>query len=373
MSKAIKIIFLNILILITIIGSLVFLLVIFSETTRYVKSKFYYKNEDCIRASCIKAYENYPWAKKHFKEYSEIKFHYETPVVWRADEFSGDTINISKNSYTRVTISEKKNINENKKVYFFGGSVVWGFGSNDINTIPSHFQDISGYRTVNFGESAWTSDQSLFYLIKLIKKDHRPDYVIFINGVNDVMKCSSRYGAEDGLLKEDELNIKFSETIRSKSKTTFKNFFSIPIEIFDRIKSNFVTKQMKSTSVRYSKCLKSDFHKKIAKNVFENWKIANKLVSDYGGEFVAILEPQLIFTDTRIDTKIGFNKNNVYNEETKKIYSEILKLSQNVDYVHDFKSIYNGIDDYIFIDIGHHVSPKGNKFLANKIFTEIIE
>ena len=36
----------------------------------------------------------------------------------------------------------------------FGGSVVWGFGSNDIKTIPSHFQDISGYRTVNFGESA---------------------------------------------------------------------------------------------------------------------------------------------------------------------------------------------------------------------------
>ncbi len=371
--KLVKIILLNFLLFVAITGSLVFLIVISSETLRFAKSKFLYKNIECIRASCFEAYKDILWAKKHFKEYSEVKFHYETPIVWRADSFKGDTINISENNFARKTFSKNKPKDDSKVIFFFGGSVVWGVGSNDENTLPSHFQNISGYKTKNFGENAWTSDQSLMYLIKLIKDGHRPDYVIFINGYNDATKCGNKFGDEHGILIEDDLRLKFSESIRKKSKITFNNFFSIPLEFVQRIKSTIATKKAKGGSSAYtSGCLKSNLHLKIAENLYKNWKIAKILVEDNGGEFIAIIEPMLAFTDTKIDPRINFNNKNVHTIEKKKIYSHLLKITKDEPYIYDFKSIYNSIDDYIFID-EVHVTPFANKFMANKIYNIILD
>ena len=184
--RVIKLIIINLFFLFALISVIVFGIVVFSEIVRFTKKNFLYKNDECIRSSCHKVYENNYWAKKHFHEYSQIKFHYQSPVVWRADKFDGETINIDGIYNTRKTVSKKIDQDvPNKIVYFFGGSVMWGFGSNDENTIPSHFQELSGYKSFNFGESAWTSDQSLIYLIKLIKDGHKPDYVVFLNGIND--------------------------------------------------------------------------------------------------------------------------------------------------------------------------------------------
>ena len=371
--KFLKIITLNFLLLISIIGSLVFLMVIVSEALRFTKSKFLYKNIECIRASCNEAYENISWAKEHFKEYGEISFHYETPVVWRADSFKGNTINILKDNFTRKTLSENKIPDNAKIAYFFGGSVVWGFGSNDENTIASHFQNISGFKTFNYGESAWTSDQSLMYLIKTIKQGHKPDYVIFINGINDGLKCYNKNKDEFGLLKEDELIITLGETIRSKSNVTFQNFFSIPVELIGRLKSLFKTNVSKTDLGLKSDCMKSNYHKKIMQNLSNNWKIANNLVQNNNGKFFAIIEPQLAFTDTKIDERIDFKIDSDSTKENIEMYSHLKIITKDLDYVYDYSSIYNGINDYIFIDSGSHVTPFGNKFLAETIYNEIIK
>ena len=371
--KFLKIITLNFLLLISIIGSLVFLMVIVSEALRFTKSKFLYKNIECIRASCNEAYENISWAKEHFKEYGEISFHYETPVVWRADSFKGNTINILKDNFTRKTLSENKIPDNAKIAYFFGGSVVWGVGSNDENTIASHFQNISGFKTFNYGESAWTSDQSLMYLIKTIKQGHKPDYVIFINGINDGSKCYNKNKDEFGLLKEDELIITLGETIRSKSNVTFQNFFSIPVELIGRLKSLFKTNVSKADLGLKSDCMKSNYHKKIMQNLSNNWKIANNLVQNNNGKFFAIIEPQLAFTDTKIDERIDFKIDSDSTKENIEMYSHLKIITKDLDYVYDYSSIYNGINDYIFIDAGSHVTPFGNKFLAETIYNEIIK
>ena len=249
---------------------------------------------------------------------------------------------------------------------------MWGFGSNDINTIPSHFQNISNFNSKNFGESAWTSDQSLFFLIKLIKDGHKPDYVIFVNGVNDVQKCRNKYGLEDGVLKEDELRLKFNESIRNVSKTTFKNYFSIPLELIERIKNRFETYKVKKNLQISSECLQTDLHQKVAENLFENWKIAKNLVELNGGKFFAFLEPHMSFTNTKIDPKINFSKDSLYTLENIEIYSHLISLTKNENYIYDFKSVYNGMNDYVFIDESH-VSPEANKFMAKKIFEIISE
>ena len=102
--KLAKLILINIFITIAVFSTSIFILVFFSEIARIYKDNYGYKNINCIRSSCHDIYNNYPWAKKHFQEYSRLKFHYESPVVWRANQFNGDTINILPD-YQRKTIN----------------------------------------------------------------------------------------------------------------------------------------------------------------------------------------------------------------------------------------------------------------------------
>ena len=365
--KFVKLLLINISVLFALFSSLIFAIVIFSEVARIYKDNYGYKSTNCIRSSCQEVYNNYPWAKKHFLEYSRLKFHYESPVVWRADQFNGETINILPD-YQRKTIN--KHQESKSKAYFFGGSVVWGFGSNDENTIPSHFSSISSITSSNYGESAWTSDQSLLYLMKLIKAGHKPDYVIFINGVNDIAKCYSDKPNFYGFLQEDNLKIKLKESIKSYSRISFENYFSIPIEFLNRFFRKKIPEEQKNKE-NMTGCKKYNGYNLIAKNMVENWKIANSIVKKFNGKFIAILEPNIYYTNTKIHPSIKII--NYDRDETKKIYLLVSELVSKLSYVYDYKDIYNGIEKYVFTDIGSHVSPDANRFMANKIFSIIKE
>ena len=73
------------------------------------------------------------------------------------------------------------------------------------------------------------------YLIRILKDGYKPEHVIFYNGANDYDKCVDT-GNHYGVLLENKLKIRFKESLRTHAKTTFKNFFSIPIELIERFK-----------------------------------------------------------------------------------------------------------------------------------------
>jgi len=118
-------------------------------------------------------------------------------------------------------------------------------------------------------------------------------------------------------------------------------------------------------------CKKYNGYSLIAKNMVENWKIANSIVKNFNGKFIAILEPNIYYTNTKIHPSIKII--NYDRDETKKIYSLVSELVSKLSYVYDYKDIYNGIEEYVFTDIGSHVSPDANRFMANKIFSIIKE
>ncbi|UXX83980.1 hypothetical protein [Roseovarius pelagicus] len=66
---------------------------------------------------------------------------------------------------------------------------MWGTGTDDTNTIPSVFAQSTGLRSVNFGEAAYISRQSLAMLTNAYIQ--RPDtgsqrLVAFYDGVNNI-------------------------------------------------------------------------------------------------------------------------------------------------------------------------------------------
>jgi hypothetical protein len=79
-----------------------------------------------------------------------------------------------------------------KKASFFGGSTMWGVGANDAGTIPSQFAALTKVHAENFAESGYIAHQSLVLLLQLLQAGHRPDLVVFLDGVNEVQaKCNT--------------------------------------------------------------------------------------------------------------------------------------------------------------------------------------
>mgnify|MGYP001196656459 FL=1 len=344
--KLIKIISINILLIFLIYNLIIFFMISASEIYRVTQNKKIEKNSDliCVRYSCFENYKNIPWAALHYREYSQIKFHYETPVVWRANKFKGKTINISGKHNSRLTLSNFKNTELlDQNAFFFGGSVMWGFGSNDENTIPSNFERVSKIKSFNFAESAWNSNQSLFYLIKLLKEGYEPELVVFYNGVNELDKCSK--GAEKNLrsnvIQEDQLRDKFY-TIKDDTKLTFKYYFSIPIEFFSNLKNKINrSKDLVEVVQNFNQetgCSNRDKVEQVAENVAQNWDIANNLVNSYGGKFYAILEPHIAYNNHALYSFVDLKEEESKN--IKNIYEKIEKKMKNKKYFINFKNIF---------------------------------
>jgi hypothetical protein len=143
------------------------------------------------------------WAGTHFAEFDALGANYVSYIGWRRTPFKGETINLVGPLAQRATVGPPDTAKPS--VYLFGGSTMWGTGADDANTIPSLVTQLGGFRSENFGESAWVAHQSLLLLVQLLQDGHRPNVVVFYDGANEVLhncRWETRPGAharEDGI------------------------------------------------------------------------------------------------------------------------------------------------------------------------------
>jgi hypothetical protein len=80
------------------------------------------------------------------------------------------------------------------KVFFFGGSTMWGVGQRDDHTIPAEaarrLQTLAGpgarIEVTNYGETGYIETQGMLELMLALRAGARPDVVVFYDGINDV-------------------------------------------------------------------------------------------------------------------------------------------------------------------------------------------
>lgn len=80
------------------------------------------------------------------------------------------------------------------RVFFFGGSTMWGTWLRDDSTIATEagrrLQALAGpagrVEVVNYGESGYVSTQEVIKLMLELRAGRRPDVVVFYDGINDV-------------------------------------------------------------------------------------------------------------------------------------------------------------------------------------------
>jgi hypothetical protein len=359
MRKLLKLIFINLLVFLGILLSLNFAAILLFKGHNLIKT-----NKDA-RAG-LPNYKNIDWAATHFKEFINLPTEYRSYIGWRRLPFKGETINIDKDGI-RLTPQSEMVSDSSRLVVFLGGSAMWGTGSDDKNTIPSQFSVLANgkYRSLNMAESGYNAFQGFLFLkIKTIE-GLKPDVIICYDGVNEIDALDPSVNpfshARENQIKKVMKGQDRNEVL------SFRHFFIRPIQEF---MSKFIMKLKPADE----QSLKPDAERirLVATGLLESWRSTKDLADKSGAAFIAVLQPNIFLGNPRRDY-LNF-------DETQKVrylalYSEIFRLlkdpvfSDLSTHILDLTSAFDG-NDYIYID-EMHVSPNGNKIIADKILDHI--
>lgn len=312
--------------------------------------------------------QNYPtykdkeFASQIFKEERNWATEYRSFIGWRRDK-----VNLKYTEITGPYHKRKSNGEEIKNsVWFFGGSTMWGTGASNDKTIPSHFNSKTNLPVYNFGETGWNARQSLNQLINALGDGHKPNIVIFYDGVNDVIhQCRSEIKEIPAHSYENKLR----KSLKSSNFDLFKPYRKIAL----RLKNKFVSNNQEN---RFYNCdLDKSKSIAIAKHLIQSWYVAYQISQSTNTQFLGILQPTLFSTITNSDylSKKEKKRHLSLKKQYDAVYPYFLEEIKNYcSKDQDFcQSLINGtewLSGYkdIFIDFCH-VNPEGNEIIAGKI------
>jgi hypothetical protein len=113
------------------------------------------------------------------------------------------------------------------RVFFFGGSTMWGTAQRDDHTIAAEasrrLQTLAGpgarIEVTNFGESGYVMTQEMIELMLALRAGNRPDVVVFYDGINDV-GTTVQYGVA-GIPQNESKRVAEFEMGRALDRTGF--------------------------------------------------------------------------------------------------------------------------------------------------------
>jgi hypothetical protein len=327
----------------------------------------YLKKADRVnRAELPNFRENTEHAKAVFADYHRVQHRYEPFVGWRTVPYKGKTTNISK-AGLRTHDPEASEASGQRVVRFFGGSTMWGEGSDDQHTIPALFNALQPqYKVYNHGQLAYNTRQELDQLISVYSKNERTDLVIFYDGVNDAAFLCPKVIQD---LPAHRLVPMYREKLYTTKSEIVKDL------TFDVFIGNIMAVIQKATYRPYPEtslydCAGSpEKAEAVAEMMMKNWEMANEIVTRRNGKFIAILQPAAFIGQPRtdhldLDEELGKNFQEIYGRLKQKIHE------RKHPWIVDMSSKFDN-DEYIFIDFCH-VSPNGNEIIAAEV-SKIVE
>lgn len=287
-----------------------------------------------------------------YNESQKIRYTFEPFLGPITDNFSGKFTNYNKK--TGRFIKNKDGCIKN--IFFFGGSTTFGWLSTDKKTIPSQFKDIlndDNYCVYNFGQPWFYSKQENNYLIKLIEENFKPDYAIFIDGINE--RCKG-HALESFIISEfQDLNVEHRTFI---FVTKFKNFFnSLPF-------FQLALRLANETDFRAAGDVYKCSNDNELTNLFENrLKHRMEICSLHGVNCLSFLQP------------FGLINGNIYftNDQDVKTMTDKYNQLKKAKGIIDISLILDGKSEKISYVDGVHYSHESNRIIAEEIFRNIFK
>jgi len=310
---------------------------------------------------------------EHFRESLEVPVNYAPFVGWRRDPFEGETITINdQGNRVHPPLPEAEQATK-PNVFIFGGSTIWGSGVTDDETLPAFYQKFSNLPTVNQGETAYISGQSLASFTTLLAAQTPMDGVVFYDGVNDV-----QYGCRAELkVNEHGRTEVFRQRLRQRKGSRleaqeFARYLNtmflggiqdVGVELMDIIDDNRASQREEDSLVCDNDPERA---RQVAETLLENWEMAHDLAQARGIEFLAVLQPVAFIGRPRLD-HIAEELDPQMGKQFQAVYPILRSLIQerNYDWIVDYTRLMPG-DEYIYVDFCH-VSANGNEILGRRL------
>jgi hypothetical protein len=329
---------------------------------------------------------------QYFQDSEKAQIEYVPYVGWRDKPYASATVNIDK-------LGRRYDPEQPERpalVAFLGGSVVWGTGEVDKNTIPALFTAITGRGALNEGETGFNSRQTLDLLISRTTQGYGVKTVVDFGGVNDVVAGCDLDLAIDATVQDYQMHEIFENDIKYKGVLPDATGHFLPRQNYSRLLlANLMPTAMLAEDARErlrrasaSKTAGAgqsvddlpsrfvcDKDPKRADAVVDtlllNWSTARMVAEAHGLKFLAVLEPNAYFGQARRDhlslnRELGVQLVTVYGLLRKKI------AALNADWILDMTDVLDGLrDEYVYIDYSH-VSVNGNRVIAQAIATRLL-
>lgn len=299
-------------------------------------------------------------------EFSRLPAEYKSFVAWKRLPVNYKHTNIHGPYNTRSSLGQ----NLNSSTWFFGGSTMWGTGTSDSQTIPSNYHLIARKPVYNFGETGWTSRQSLNQFLNLVADENNPSAIVFYDGVNDVaFQCRTEIKS----LPSHEQESLIQSSLNSRSfKSNLTHFLIAPYKSLYTMLNHPATPDIYDCSSNHVKS------RAIAKHLVSNWYYAYLISKSKGYEFLAILQPTLFSSNTNWSYFSPDEKRRLalLKPQFDSVYPLIIsemqtscktdpefcaKLVDGSSWLHGYSNI--------FIDFCH-LNHKGNEIIAKNIARE---
>lgn len=320
-------------------------------------------------------YRKENWSAQYWYEARRAEnYRYEPYVTWSHLPFAGETININEEGIRHTPLTDCRT--NTYKIFTFGGSTMWGWGSPDWETIAAHIQKGLEVRlegpvcVTNFGEDGFVSTQSLILLIKQLQKGNLPDLVIFYDGVNDVYAAyeSGQVGVHPSLKK---ISAKFEE----RENHLFKWFKKSRLfSLVDRITLKtqiFKAEASEKHTVRNENYLDTDrLAALITQTYMNNYRIVDALSQEYHFKYFFFWQPHIAFGEkklTKEEKKLISELDPRLVNLVRVTYENIFSAAADHTNLYYIANVFEENDTQIWSDSWSHVTPVGNELIAQKI------
>lgn len=136
-------------------------------------------------------YEGAAWVPRLYREQAALRTEWRPYVTHRVRPFSGEQIAVDPEGLRRTLLPGDAR-DDAPLVWLCGGSVAWGMGARDQATIASRLAARMAergrpVRVVNRAQIGYVQTQELADVLLALRGGERPDAIIFLDGVNDVL------------------------------------------------------------------------------------------------------------------------------------------------------------------------------------------
>ncbi len=306
-----------------------------------------------------------PAAGEFWAEQSRTRVRWLPLSYWAVERTEGQYINVSEQGLRRTTAIAGPP--ESARVYFFGGSTMWGEGARDAYTIPSQVarkladQGIPA-RVQNYGQPAYVSSQDLILFQAQLARGNPPELAVFYHGFNDVLSAYLQ-GMSGVPYQEGQ---RASDTEAGRLLRQGQPVLRPPDSRWEHLNWSLIASDGATAQVIFNRWL-------------GNRRLIRALAGEYGLEVLFVWQPALFAKTSLSDFEAQIlAKNESDFPGFFDLYREVdgllrqHALAEPLDDVLLLTDLFSGHTDEIFFD-NVHIHELGNRQVAEAIWRPIAE